>query len=271
MVRLPRGFHPQAARRATSKLGWAPGWRGTGQQPIRAVQIGRYTRKISGVPLTGGQASGVIASTSGTGTVKNPAINFLIASAPAPAAGTFQVSWSVTVSGTLGVADVNSMQLWRNSGGVFTLLATASNPAVQGTYPQPPATVALLAGDLVQVYSSFVTPPTAGAVYSAFISVGSPLTLQVGPQGLATTWYPAQVTLSTSTGALDTSTANIYLGPAITPATQVGQVFTGNGTAALAIPAMQPGQTIIVQWLNGHLGDTAAMNVIGTMDALGTG
>jgi hypothetical protein len=34
---------------------------------------------------------------------------------------------------------------------------------------------------------------------------------------------------------------------------------------------MQPGQTIIVAWSGAHAGDTAAMNVIGTMDALGTG
>lgn len=152
-------FHRQGARRGESKLAWHPGYRGTGQQPIARVPVGRYTSRITSVPLTGGQAQGVISS--------------------------------------------------------------------DGT-----------------------------------------LTLQVGPQGMGTIWYPIQVTTTTSTGALDTSTAYVYLGPAITPATQVGIISAGNGTAALAIPNMSPGQTLIVQWVNGHPGDTASMNVIGTMDAL---
>ena len=162
MPRFPPGwgqyFHPQ--RLKSNTLAWRPGWQGSGQQPITATPIRAYTGKISGVPLTGGQAQGVIAS---------------------------------------------------------------------GT-----------------------------------------LTLTVAPQGLGTIWYPVQVTLSTTTGALDTSTALVYLGPAVTPATLVGQLFSGNGTVALAIPNMSPGQSLIIKWTGGHNGDIAAANVIGTMDALTT-
>ena len=162
MPRFPPGwgqyFHPQ--RLKSNQLAWRPGWRSSGQQPITPTPIHAYSGKISGVPLTGGQAQGVIAN---------------------------------------------------------------------GT-----------------------------------------LTLTVAPQGLGTIWYPVQVTLSTTTGALDTSTALVYLGPSVTPATLVGQLFSGNGTVALAIPNMSPGQSLIVKWTGGHNGDIAACNVIGTMDALTT-
>lgn len=166
VVRFPRGwgqaFHPQAAGRGGNALRWMPGYRGSGMQPMVPVPIGRYTGRLTGVPLTGGQAQGLV--------------------------------------------------------------------------------------------------PGSGI-----------LTLQVAPQGLGTVWYPVQVTLSTTTGPLDTSTALVYLGPLVTPATLVSTVYSGNGTAALAIPSMSPGQTLIVAWTGAKSGDTAAFNVIGTMDALTTG
>jgi hypothetical protein len=113
-------------------------------------------------------------------------------------------------------------------------------------------------------------PLTGGQVQGQVPGSGN-LTLQVGPQGLGTVWYPVQVTLSTSTGALDTSTALVYLGPSTTPTTLVGTVYSGNGTVALAIPDMTPGQTLIVKWSGATSGDIAAANIIGTMDALTTG
>lgn len=162
MVKWPRGLHPQAAKRNTSTFAWRPGFQQSGASPIVPVNIRHYSGKISGVPLTGGQAQAFI-----------------------PASGTLQ--------------------------------------------------------------------------------------LQVGPQGLGGVWYPISVTLSTSTGVLDTSTAKVYLGPSATPATLQASIFSGNGTAALAIPSMSPGQTIIVVWSGAHPGDTAAFNITGTMDALSTG
>jgi hypothetical protein len=55
------------------------------------------------------------------------------------------------------------------------------------------------------------------------------------------------------------------------PNVLVAQIYTGNGVAALAIPSMTPGQYIIAVWTGGHTGDIAAINVIGTMDALHAG
>jgi hypothetical protein len=164
-ARIPRSwanaFHLQAVRRG-NKLNYRPGYQASGQQPMPRVPVSAYRQKITGVPLTGGQAQGTV--------------------------------------------------------------------------------------------------PGSGK-----------LTLSVGPQALGTVWYPAQVTLSTTTGPLDSSTALVYLGSQGVPITLVGTVFTGNGTVALAIPNMSPGQTLIAIWSNGHAGDTAAFNIIGTMDAMTTG
>lgn len=113
--------------------------------------------------------------------------------------------------------------------------------------------------------------PLTGGQNQAKVPGNGILTLTAGPQGLGTVWYPAQVTLSTTTGALDTSTALVYLGSQGVPITLVGTVFTGNGTVALAIPSMSPGQVLIVTWTNAHSGDTAAFNIVGSMDALTTG
>lgn len=112
--------------------------------------------------------------------------------------------------------------------------------------------------------------PLTGGQASAMIPGSGALTLQVGPQGLGTLWYPAQVTLSTTAGPLDTSTANVFLGVGGVPTMQVGTLFPGNGVLALAVPPQQPGDFIIVRWTGAVPGNVAGLNIIGTMDALGT-
>jgi hypothetical protein len=233
------------------------------------LPISAYRSKITGVPLTGGQASGLISGFTGTsGSATSPtALTLLGGAIVFPVGGTYTIRWTVTLSGTLSVSDVNNFVLAVNGSPV----ATSVNPAVAGTYPQTPVSVTVNAGDQIVLVTGF-TNGTAGSVYSGSIASSSlPLTLSVGPQGLGGTWYPAQVTLSTTTGALDTSTALIYLGVGGVPTTLVGQVFSGNGVAALAVPPLQAGDFLFVTWTNGHGGDTASMNVIGTMDALTTG
>lgn len=139
-------------------------------------------------------------------------------------------------------------------------------PGWQGTGMQPMRIVP------VQAYTGRITgvPLTGGQAQAAVPGSGK-LTLSVGPQALGTIWYPAQVTLSTTTGPLDTSTALVYLGSGGVPTQLVATQYTGNGTVALAVPDMQPGDLIIVQWSGAHAGDVAALNIIGTMDALTTG
>lgn len=110
-----------------------------------------------------------------------------------------------------------------------------------------------------------------GGQASGVMSAAGGLTLAVGPQGYGTIWYPAQVTLSTGLGQLDTATANVYLGVGGVPTQQVAQVFSGNGVVALALPPMQFGENIIVVWSGGTSGEMASLNIIGTQDALTTG
>lgn len=93
----------------------------------------------------------------------------------------------------------------------------------------------------------------------------------LGPSGAGNIWYPTQVTLSTTTGitaGFDGSVASLYLGPVISPNTLLGTVIGGNGIVAAALPPIQPGQFLIAQWAGAVGGDTATMNVQGTMDAL---
>ena len=138
-----------------------------------------------------------------------------------------------------------------------------------GTLPARGAQVFRIPRVPVEAYTRRLTGlPLTGGQAQGTISGAGTRTLSVGPQGLGTVWYPVQVTLSTTTGVFDGSTALVYLGAQGIPITLVGTLYTGNGTVALAIPPMTPGQVLIVSWSAGNPGDTAAMNVLGTMDAL---
>lgn len=99
---------------------------------------------------------------------------------------------------------------------------------------------------------------------------GGVASVTVGPQGAGNIWYPAQATISTTSGVNDGSTCSIYLGPnAQTAVILVATLFPGGyGTAALAIPSMAPGQYLTAIWTGAHNGDIVAMNVIGIMSAL---
>ena len=91
----------------------------------------------------------------------------------------------------------------------------------------------------------------------------------MGPAGAGNVWYPASITILTTTGVNDFSTCSVYLGPAGVPVTLVATLFPGGiGTASLAIPSMTPGQYIIAVWAGGHAGDVCSINVVGTMDSV---
>ena len=107
-----------------------------------------------------------------------------------------------------------------------------------------------------------------GAQGLAVIGASGTATISVGPAGLGTVWYPASAVVSTTTGQLDTSTCNIYVGPAGYPTTLQGSVYSGNGVVSLAIPAMSPGLFIVAVWTGGTTGSTASLNVTGTMTAM---
>jgi hypothetical protein len=122
----------------------------------------------------------------------------------------------------------------------------------------------------MELYTQTVSQvPLVGGQAQGKISAAGTATLSVGPSGSGNVWYPASVTILTTTGVNDFSTCSIYLGPAGVPITLQTTIFPGGtGTASLAIPSMTPGQYIIAQWSGGHSGDTCSMNITGTMDSV---
>jgi len=113
--------------------------------------------------------------------------------------------------------------------------------------------------------------PLTGGQNQAFASSGGEATVQVGPQGAGTVWYPAQATISTTTGmttGIDTAICNVYLGAAGTPITLLATVFSGNGLVAAALPNLTVGEFIIAEWSGATPGDACALNVQGLMSAL---
>lgn len=122
----------------------------------------------------------------------------------------------------------------------------------------------------IQVYRQRVSSvPLTGGQAQRTISAAGAATLSVGPAGAGNVWYPASITISTTTGINDFSTCSVYLGPAGVPVTLVATLFPGGtGTASLAIPSMTPGQYIIAVWAGANPGDVAAINVVGTMDSV---
>ena len=108
-----------------------------------------------------------------------------------------------------------------------------------------------------------------GGQAQGIISAAGAATLSVGPAGSGNVWYPASITILTTTGINDFSTCSVYLGPAGVPITLQATLFPGGtGTASLAIPSMTPGQYLIAVWSGGHSGDVCSMNITGTMDSV---
>jgi len=122
----------------------------------------------------------------------------------------------------------------------------------------------------LQVYRQRITSvPLTGGQAQGKISAAGTATLSVGPSGAGNIWYPASITILTTTGVNDFSTCSIYLGPAGVPITLIATLFPGGtGTASLAIPSMTPGQYVIAVWTNATSGDTCSINIVGTMDSV---
>jgi hypothetical protein len=111
--------------------------------------------------------------------------------------------------------------------------------------------------------------PLTGGQVTGVIPAGGSITLQVGPAGVGTVWYPSSVNISTSLGAADNATCAVYLGFVALQNLQGGQSYAGGGdTVSLAVPNLSAGQLIIAVWTGGTPGSQAAVNVLGTMDAL---
>lgn len=95
------------------------------------------------------------------------------------------------------------------------------------------------------------------------------LTLLNGPEGLAT-WYVSFVAISTTTGALDSSTAAVTTGPAVAQGiVPAGQAYAGGGASVgLSGAQLAPGEYVIVTWEGANPGDLAIMTVYGNQQVL---
>jgi hypothetical protein len=122
----------------------------------------------------------------------------------------------------------------------------------------------------IGAYVSQVTrvPLNDGQAQSIVPGSGS-LTLTVGPSGLGTVWYPAAVTVFTTTGILDTSSCSIYAGPAglQVPTTLLGTVSGGGSVLAMGLPPLPVGWYLTAVWSGAVPGDLAAINITGSKDA----
>jgi len=226
---------------------------GTGTNPGQVVYVEEWSG-LTTTPLdktSGANGSSTTPSSGTTGTLTQA--NELVV-------GVIGVSGGSTV--TVGGAPVPP---WTNTAQInFT-----TNTALMAGYQ----VVSSTAG---QTYSGIVSIVAAwGACVATFLASAAttPGIAQVslGPAGLGNIWYPAQVTLSTTTGiaaGFDSSVANLYLGSAAQATTLLGTVFGGNGIVAAALPNIQPGIYLIAQWSTATPGDVASMNVSGVMDAL---
>lgn len=115
-------------------------------------------------------------------------------------------------------------------------------------------------------------PIGANGTAQSVIAANGTATVRVGPSGVGTRWYPQQCTISTTSGATDTSTCTGYLGPVAVPSQIVFQSYAGGGDVqGLAVPMMQPGDLLTVIWAGGKTGDLATLTVIGDQSILSPG
>ena len=265
----PRRIYLPPVPRVRPAGSWNPliGFRKMVRPPV--IGLAAY-QMVRGVPLQPANFQGLVqgwAAVSGSAT--SPGAFQTLCTASPNAGGVYSVPWTVTLAGTVGGGDANNFRLVQINPLLF--LTESVNAGAAGTYPQAPFLWAAPPGASV-ILSTGPTGPTSGSVYSGSIGAVGGATVQGGPSGLGNLWYPTQVTVATTTGittGLDTSICNVYLGPAVSPTTLLGTVFGGNGIVAAALPNIQPGQYLIASWAAANPGDIAAMNVQGSMDALG--
>ena len=115
------------------------------------IQVWRRPAQTSGLPYSSG-------SVTSPGTFQN--ILFLNV-----APGTYTVSWTVTLAGTLSAADANNFAIYNGT----TFIASSLNAGSPGVYPQAPVTFTVTGGAPdIKILSAGATP-TTGAVYGAAI------------------------------------------------------------------------------------------------------
>ena len=117
-------------------------------------------------------------------------------------------------------------------------------------------------------YRRQVRTPIAGG-YGSVIVAGGTATVKVGPMGVGTVWYPQAAAIATTTGANDTSTCALYVGPLGLQTQLGGQSYAGGGDSiGLAVPPLWNGYFLWAVWSGATNGDLATLTVYGEQDSL---
>lgn len=112
-----------------------------------------------------------------------------------------------------------------------------------------------------------VRAPIGNGTGQAIVASDGSAIVAVGPSGLGTRWYPAQIQVSTTTGVGDLSTC-IFYKLFIGPTQQIGQTLQGGGDTIGWVAEMQPGELVYAVWSSANPGDLATLVLIGDQVAL---
>ena len=168
-------------------------------------QFERLTEVIDHIIITG-PSTGNSTTLQSENQATAPAINTVITTVAGALPGvTYLVSWKVDLDGTPGAGDANNFQL--RLGG--NTLATSSNNGAVGSYPQLSQIVTIPAGGSNLTIRSDGTAGTAGAIYTATMTL-TPLSYTVSLQ-LGDRFWP-NLTLPAS-GVLEISPKYMLLEP----------------------------------------------------------
>lgn len=108
-------------------------------------------------------------STDNTGSQTSPGAGATIAQVPL-GIGTYQVQWSVELSGTIAAAELNNFQLFQSGTGANFAVLTSENAAAAGVYPQQTVTITSTnANNFIKILT--VGAGTVGAVYQGSLTV----------------------------------------------------------------------------------------------------
>jgi hypothetical protein len=101
---------------------------------------------------------------------------------------------------------------------------------------------------------------------AAVINSGGGAYVTLAPDGL-TVWDVRLAHVGTTTGPTDSSECKIYR-TAVLPHRQLAETSQGGGDGITLLARIRPGDTLVALWSGGNPGDTATLNIAGTVHAM---
>lgn len=118
-------------------------------------------------------------------------------------------------------------------------------------------------------FSELQRRPITDGTGQAVVTAQGTATIKVGPTHWGQVWYPVSADIATTTGPLDASTVQFFLG-VISASTQIGgQSYQGGGdTMSWSSRPVQFGEQVYAVWSGATAGDIATLRVTGDEDVL---